>query len=347
MDLFALKEGIDLQHYFELQNDKEAATTVADAIALLPSTNNPRYSMVYDSDEEDKNRTNEFKEVEDHIALNDCNNLLLIKESEISALKEVIYKWRNRALEAESSYLDQLQLLQTRYEYELKSMKTRYQRKLNEKEDIITNLKEQVDYLIIQKSINSSKRNEEDSHSYTSFTEDSSLYNDSEETKESMITDDSSLQKETIESETILHNIQDAMRAIEKELSFHTTVQEESGFENYFYPRRVPTCTSSNTCRSSATLVDSEIGITKNISKKKTKKSTFFINRIFKKAFPKLSHHKKRLDSNNNVVIFPTSSIFDTSISRSNTDETIVPVCPATKMITSTNGLETPLTFVA
>ncbi|KAI7898502.1 uncharacterized protein BX663DRAFT_524990 [Cokeromyces recurvatus] len=290
-------EGMDLQHYFEQQYDIEAA--------LLPSTAN-HYMENMD----------EFKEVEekDFAAL---NNTLLIKESEIFALKEVIFKWRNRALEAELNYFDQLQLLQARYEHELKSMNSRYQRKLNEKEDMINNLKEQVDYLIIQRN-NQQEEEEEDNDSLSSFVtdEDSSIiYNEKQEF-------DDNVKKETSESKVILDNIQNAVCAIEKELNFHLTMNEE----HYYYPRKSPAYISSATGRSSSTLVDTEVGINKDISKKKSKNSALFINRIFKKAF----RYKKK-PTNNNIL-----SLFDTIPRHSTSNETVIPVCH-TKMITSSS----------
>jgi transposase len=90
------------------------------------------------------------------------------------------------------------------------------------------------------------------------------------------------------------------MRAIEEELNFHTTsVKNEncsiitSESMPYNAPttttrsrhrRRSPAYNSTNTYYSSATLIDSDSQNNKKISKK----SSFFINRIFKKAFPKL-----------------------------------------------------------
>jgi hypothetical protein len=44
--------------------------------------------------------------------------------------------------------IDQLESTQIQHEIELKSLESRYTRKLNEQQDIISNLKDQVDFLI-------------------------------------------------------------------------------------------------------------------------------------------------------------------------------------------------------
>lgn len=94
-------------------------------------------------------------------------------------MKEVIIKWRNRALEAESnaqSYylgklihdclapcsidiythtymkIDQLDLVHLQHEKELRSMEARYARRLSEKDDVISHLEEQVGYLVSRRS---------------------------------------------------------------------------------------------------------------------------------------------------------------------------------------------------
>lgn len=85
----------------------------------------------------------------------------------------MIAKWKNRALEAESStyfqyfgilytlkclrafsclYVEELAVMRKQHENEMKALEARYIRKLNEKDDAILNLKEQVDYLIVQQS---------------------------------------------------------------------------------------------------------------------------------------------------------------------------------------------------
>jgi hypothetical protein len=102
-----------------------------------------------------------------------------------------------------------------------------------------------------------------------------------------------------LKSETILDNIQDTMRAIEHELSFHTTSSTVDIIPNVRRHRRSPTYNSSSTYYSSATLIDSEASYK---STKKIKKSSFFINRIFKKAFPKLYTKK-----NNTTMKYSTS----------------------------------------
>jgi hypothetical protein len=112
------------------------------------------------------------------------------------------------------------------------------------------------------------------------------------------------------------------MRAIEQELSFHNTNVDEPNNNRSKHHRRSPTY---NSYYSSATLIDSEIPTTKKI-----KKSSLFINRIFKKAFPKLYKNNNNTTMNlkyklNKNKKRPTSSIFNDSsdFPRSSTDETL------------------------
>lgn len=70
------------------------------------------------------------------------------------------------------------------------------------------------------------------------------------------------------------------MRAIESEINAHQPTQAQKRYRH----RRSPTLISESTAYSSSTLIDSEAIANKRI---KTK-SSFFIHRIFKKAFPKL-----------------------------------------------------------
>lgn len=83
------------------------------------------------------------------------------------------------------------------------------------------------------------------------------------------------------------------MRAIEQELSFHHSTKETDSTTQTRRHRRSPTYTSANTYFSSTTLIESESATTN----KKIKKSSFFLNRIFKKAFPKL--YKKHINNSN------------------------------------------------
>lgn len=350
-----------LQAYFEQQNDKEAASIVAAVIALLPSNTS------WDEEEQENIQQDDLINGD-----NVLNNILLTKESEIAALKEVIYKWRTRALEAEANarayFSDQLKMVKLQHENELKSMESRYTRKLYEQEDIISNLNDQVDYLIMQQQKNKYYRQHGDTDSFVStidYDEDdeydddtrsiaSSYYDrDVEQGLVSTHTFQSEL-KESQSSEAILDNIQVTLRAIENELSFHTHEDEDEDEENDydtssdFKPeltrtspvhhmrrhRRSPTFNSSNTYFSSATLIDPETSIHNN---KKIRKSSFFINRIFKKAFPKLykKHNIKSANDNNSMNLKYTkahrygsnSSIhFDQDSSgfpRSSTDETL------------------------
>lgn len=153
------------------------------------------------------------------------------------------------------------------------------------------------------------------------------------------------------------------MRAIEQELSFHTTndsmetVVTGSGTQTRRHHRRSPTYNSANTYYSAATLIESESG-----TNKKIKKPSFFINRIFKKAFPKL-YNKKRINNNtiNNTSLnlkysksLPTSQTnnkrnyhhhFDSGlfendgISRSSTDETL-------GVYSTTNSFQKPCNMI-
>ncbi|CAO3609142.1 unnamed protein product [Mucor hiemalis] len=220
-------------------------------------------------------------------------------------------------------------MIKLQHENELKSMESRYTRKLYEQDDIISNLNDQVDYLIMQQQRNKYYRQHGDTESFVStidYDEDdeydddnlsiaSSYYDrDVEQGLVSTHTFQSEI-KESQSSEAILDNIQVTLRAIENELSFHTNEEddEENDYDTSnsdFKPeltttspvhhmrrhRRSPTFNSSNTYFSSATLIDPETSIHNN---KKIRKSSFFINRIFKKAFPKL-YKKHNINSTNN-----------------------------------------------
>ncbi|GAN08045.1 hypothetical protein MAM1_0187c07551 [Mucor ambiguus] len=338
-----------LQDYFEQQNDKEAASIVADVVALLPSN----ASVVNWKNQGDVEKLEKVEEMNENVVF---NNILLTKESEIAALKEVIIKWRTRALEAESNaesyYLgmliqsciatcsidrfstDQLDFVHLQHEKELKSMEARYSRRLSEKDHVISHLEEQVGYLV-------SRRSSRDTDSFESsmdedYEEDddedqdvqsiiSSIYDrDAEqqliliESRPTIYSNENTTNTDNeLKSEAILDSIQDTMRAIEQELSSKTRNRHQH------YHRRSP---SNNTYFSSATLIDSaQSTMSENTTNtKKIKKSAFSFNRIFKKAFPKL-YNKNNLKYSNNKKT--AHSIFhdDTSCSfpRSSTDETL------------------------
>lgn len=132
------------------------------------------------------------------------------------------------------------------------------------------------------------------------------------------------------------------MRAIEQELNSHATndsketVVTDSGAHTRRH-RRSPTYNSANTYFSSATLIESELGN----NNKKIKKQGFSINRIFKKAFPKLYKKHNNINTINNANLkytksLPTnqvrrnyhidSALFENNssgIPRSSTDETL------------------------
>ncbi|KAL9548777.1 hypothetical protein MBANPS3_005520 [Mucor bainieri] len=330
-----------LQDYFEQQNDKEAASIVADVVALLPSNT----SVVNWKNQGDVEILEEVDEMNENVVL---NNILLTKESEIAALKEVIIKWRNRALEAESNaesyYLDQLDLVHLQHEKELRSMEARYTRRLSEKDDVISHLEEQVGYLV-------SRRSSRDTDSFeSSMDEDYEDDDEDDEDAQSIISSvydrDAEQQLTLIESrptiysnenttntdnelksEAILDSIQDTMRAIEQELSNKARNRHH---------RRSP---SNNTHFSSATLIDSaQSTMSENtINTKKIKKSAFSLNRIFKKAFPKL-YNKNNLKYNNHRKTAHSIFYDDTNCSfpRSSTDETLG-VYSTTSTVTTTN----------
>ncbi|CEP07290.1 hypothetical protein [Parasitella parasitica] len=309
-----------LQQYFEQQNDKEAASIVADVVALLPSNT----SVVNWRNQGDIEANGKVDEIDEDGVL---NNILLTKESEIATLKEVVSKWRSRALAAESNarsyYLDQLDLIRLQHEKDIRSMESRYKRKLNEKEDIILNLEEQVDYLV---SCHSSRRS---SHSFESNMEEnqdddedmrsiaSSIYDRNAEQQLILIesrptiysNENTASHNKELRSEAILDSIQDTMRAIEQELS--------NKAQNHLH-RRSP---SNGTYFSSATLIDPEESSMSDT--KKIKKSAFSINRIFKKAFPKF-YNKSNLKYSSNKSAHQQQHLFhDASFPRSSTDETL------------------------
>ncbi|RCH93338.1 hypothetical protein CU098_005487 [Rhizopus stolonifer] len=257
-----------LKTYFEQQNDTEAASMVAAVIAMLPS--HPQEPI-------------------DVAAL---ETTLLIKESEIAALNEVIFKWRNRAIELEMYYQDQLDNLQRQCRSELKSMESRCHLKLQEKDDIISNLKDQVDHLV------SIQCNNRCSSQEPSFIEEE----EEEEDNASSVYDREAEQQwiESPKSENILNSIQDTMRAIEQELNFHALRAADNNEQEPYHSSLIG-------CYSSNTLVHPE---TKHKSKKP------FMHRIMKKAFPKLCQQKRKLYKSQDVS------------ARENTDEALA-MCSA------------------
>ncbi|KAI7896493.1 uncharacterized protein EV154DRAFT_492473 [Mucor mucedo] len=284
-----------LQAYFEQQNDKEAASIVAAVMALLPSN-----TSVISWNDEKEQEDNSMNAAADNVLNN--NNFLLTKESEIAALKEVIVKWRNRAFDAESNariyYLEQLQLIELQHENELRAMESRYQRKLYEKDDIISTLRDQVDYLICKKD----QAEDGDTESFVStidYSEDADEERDSvydRDAEQGLVVVENKPATE-LKSETILDNIQVTMRAIEQELSFHHSTKEMDLATQTRRHRRSPTYTSANTYFSSSTLIEAE-----SATNKKIKKSSFFLNRIFKKAFPKLYKKPHNTNINTNTM---------------------------------------------
>lgn len=62
-----------LQHYFEQQNDKEAASIVADVVALLPSDT----SVINWKNQGDVEKNGKVEEMNENVVL---NNILLTKE---------------------------------------------------------------------------------------------------------------------------------------------------------------------------------------------------------------------------------------------------------------------------
>ncbi|KAK4515811.1 uncharacterized protein ATC70_010766 [Mucor velutinosus] len=341
-----------LQDYFEQLHDKEAASIVADVVALLPLNT----SVVNWKNQGDVEKLEKVEEMNENVVL---NNMLLTKESEIAALKEVIIKWRNRALEAdsraESYYLDQLNLVHLQHEKELRSMEARYARRLSEKDDVISHLEEQVGYLVSLRSSRDTDCFESDmDEDYEEDEEDEEDEDDDDDDVQSIISSiydrDAEQQLTLIESrptiysnenttntdnelksEAILDSIQDTMRAIEQELSNKTR------HRHHHYHRR---SISNNTYFSSATLIDSaQSTMSENtINTKKIKKSTFSFNRIFKKAFPKL-YNKNNLKYKNNKKT--AHSIFNDdpscSFPRSSTDETLG-VYSTTSTVTTNEG---------
>lgn len=106
------------------------------------------------------------------------------------------------------------------------------------------------------------------------------------------------------------------MRAIEQELNNKIAINSQdqistSRMYHHGQHRRSPTYGSAF---SSSTLIDSDTS-----QSKKIKKSPFFINRIFKKAFPKL-YKKKNI---NKKKQYPASLLFNDDPPRNSTDESL------------------------
>jgi hypothetical protein len=103
------------------------------------------------------------------------------------------------------------------------------------------------------------------------------------------------------------------MRAIEQELNNNIAMNNQdqvhgSRMHHHRQHRRSPTYGSAY---SSSTLIDSD-------ATPKIKKPTFFINRMFKKAFPKL--YNKNI---NKKKRYSASILFTDDLPRSSTDETL------------------------
>ncbi|KAI8358528.1 hypothetical protein BD560DRAFT_491903 [Blakeslea trispora] len=291
-----------LQAYFEQQNDTEAASIVAAVMALFPShicteeteaeLEGAEAELESETQEEMQKHLWEQEQLEkyaDELVLHVAalENDLLIKESEIAALKEVVFKWRNRVIEIESHY----QHLELQYHHRLKLIEMGYQQDLNEKEDTITYLRDKVDYLTAAQ-----QQYQESFESETNDTE-SSIYDREREQAWPSLADG---QKE-LQSGTILGSIQNTMRAIEEELNFHAL--KAAAYEQQ--PNQQDHARQANFDFPSET-VD-----TYSITTKSNKKKSF-VHRMMKRAFPKLRQQnpKKRkaseYDSESNS---PRSSI--------------------------------------
>ncbi|KAG1053387.1 hypothetical protein G6F46_007830 [Rhizopus delemar] len=150
-------------------------------------------------------------------------NALLIKESEVSALKEVIDKWRTRALEAESAssyYCEQIETMQAQYENEIIAIEEEYIHKLNEKDDIIFGLKQELHYFAGKASQNDSLEDLMDEFDNMSMME--SVYDRNvEQSFTSFNSDNTPSCRQKMKSEDILDSIQDTVKAIEQELGIH------------------------------------------------------------------------------------------------------------------------------
>ncbi|KAI8886934.1 hypothetical protein K501DRAFT_283539 [Backusella circina FSU 941] len=161
-------------------------------------------------------------------------NLLLTKESEIAALKEVIDKWRNRALKAEEHqqrvqmyYFDQLKALQQQHEVEVNAMEKRHLRKMREKDDMIFSLTEEMNYLVTHREYqeehieDDEDEDDDDDDDDDDYTTDSDSIVSSDSTARSDYDNSQATLHDNLKSDAILNSIQDSMREIEEELSFH------------------------------------------------------------------------------------------------------------------------------
>ncbi|KAG1442429.1 hypothetical protein G6F56_011064 [Rhizopus delemar] len=152
-------------------------------------------------------------------------NALLIKESEVFALKQVIDKWRARALEAESVqsyYSEQLDTMQAQYENEITVIEEEYMDKLNEKDDIIFGLRQELHYFAGKASQSDSLEDLMDE--FDNMSTKDSIYDRNIEQDFTPSDDNSvlSFQRKT-KSEDILDSIQHTVKAIEQELRNHSS----------------------------------------------------------------------------------------------------------------------------
>ncbi|KAG1580321.1 hypothetical protein G6F48_010529 [Rhizopus delemar] len=181
----------DLQAYFEQHQDNEAAAAVEAVVASLPSNQLSRFAIKKDYN---------------------LVNALLTKESEVSALKEVISKWRTRALEAESMttyYCAQLEVMQSRYENEIMDIEEEYTHRINEKDELISELQQELHYF-------ASKTYHKSIDEYDNVSIVDSAYDRNAEQCFEAYKDDTPLYSPKIKAESILDGIQNTVNSVEK-----------------------------------------------------------------------------------------------------------------------------------
>ncbi|EIE91370.1 hypothetical protein RO3G_16081 [Rhizopus delemar RA 99-880] len=128
----------DLQAYFEQHQDNEAAAAVEAVVASLPSNQLSRFAIKKDYN---------------------LVNALLTKESEVSALKEVI---------------TQLEVMQSRYENEIMDIEEEYTHRINEKDELISELQQELHYFANKSIDEYDNRNAE--QCFEAYKDDTPLY---------------------------------------------------------------------------------------------------------------------------------------------------------------------------
>ncbi|CEG70344.1 hypothetical protein RMATCC62417_06260 [Rhizopus microsporus] len=215
-------------------------------------------------------------------------NALLTKESEIAALKEVIDKWRTRALEAEAMkeyYCERFETVRSQFENEIMAIEEEYVHRLSEKDEIIFGLKQELHYLVTRVCQDESVQEEEGEDvidEYDNISIIDSIYDRDIEQGFVLSGTDRPSCYDTVRSEDILGSIQSTVKAIEQELGINS---EQSKLQH----RR---------SLSASTLIEAA----QTTSNKKKSSSFYSMLKVLPKILKKQTYPLIKKNNNNNDV---------------------------------------------